>query len=321
MLNIPIIDISSLPDDSLAIGEIAGASEHFGCFHIVNHGIPDVLTSNFFAQMHLFFDLPEEKKLQISRTADNPWGYFDRELTKNTRDWKEIFDYGIDQEEGDAGSVSQWPNQPAEFRPVMMAWFNACEEVASRVLAALCLALDMPADTLASDFAPHHSSFVRLNYYPPCDVPADENSPTDVSSGSLGINHHTDAGALTLLAHDEVPALQVEHESGWHTVAPNPDGLFVNIGDMMQVWSNDRFKAALHRVLANEKQRRYSAPFFYNPSFTAVCRPLDATTLERPARYRTIPWKEYRQRRAQGDYADYGDEVQISMYRTDTPES
>ena len=36
----------------------------------------------------------------------------------------------------------------------------------------------------------------------------------------------------------------------------------------------------------------------------------------RPAAYRTIEWAEYRGERTDGDYADYGAEVQISQYRT-----
>ena len=44
-------------------------------------------------QMQEFFSLPRNEKLAIERTADNAWGFFDRELTKNVRDWKEIFDF------------------------------------------------------------------------------------------------------------------------------------------------------------------------------------------------------------------------------------
>ena len=35
----------------------------------------------------------------------------------------------------------------------------------------------------------------------------------------------------------------------------------------------------------------------------------------RPALYRPISWGEFRQKRADGDFADYGAEVQISDYR------
>ena len=53
----------------------------------------------------------------------------------------------------------------------------------------------------------------------------------------------------------------------WHLVEPRRDALVVNIGDIVQVWSNDRYRAALHRVVANAEHERYSAPFFFNPSY------------------------------------------------------
>ena len=89
----------------------------------------------------------------------------------------------------------------------------------------------------------------------------------------------------------------------------------INIGDMVQVWSNDRYQAALHRVTANSENARYSAPFFLNPAYHTDYAPLPSTIDERhPARYRTINWGEFRGLRAAGDYADYGEEIQISHY-------
>ena len=67
------------------------------------------MTQEFFAQ-------PREVKRQILRTAENPWGYFDEELTKNTRDWKEVFDYGPT--DGDL-LVPQWPDRPQRFEQVI----------------------------------------------------------------------------------------------------------------------------------------------------------------------------------------------------------
>jgi isopenicillin N synthase-like dioxygenase len=97
-----------------------------------------------------------------------------------------------------------------------------------------------------------------------------------------------DGGTLTLLKQDdEVSGLQVykgtadefqsDDEEGWVTVEPvkgitrkmvSPElmegGAFVvNVGMMLEVWSNMRYKAALHRVVANNTKPRYSAPYFH----------------------------------------------------------
>ena len=53
-----------------------------------------------------FFSLPSAEKRSIIRTADNAWGFFDQELTKNVRDWKELFDVGPPETRGAlAGAV------------------------------------------------------------------------------------------------------------------------------------------------------------------------------------------------------------------------
>lgn len=85
---------------------------------------------------------------------------------------------------------------------------------------------------------------------------------------------------------------------------------------MMQVWSNDRYTAAIHRVRAMDEVDRYSIPFFYNPSAETRVEPLTAAVRDgEPARYRPISWAEFRGQRTDGDYADYGPEVQIARYR------
>jgi isopenicillin N synthase-like dioxygenase len=57
----------------------------------------------------------------------------------------------------------------------------------------------------------------------------------------LGVKHHTDAGALMILLQDVQPALEVFRDGRWHLVEPLADALVVNIGDVVEVWSNDRY--------------------------------------------------------------------------------
>jgi isopenicillin N synthase-like dioxygenase len=263
--------------------------------------------------MRAFFAQPTTAKQALSRTAENPWGFFDRELTKNVRDWKEIYDYGP----GDGAALRpQWPRALPPFRPAVLAFYAACEHVAFRLAGGIASNLGMPPEHLAGSFTPRHTSFLRLNYYPVCPRPARPRGTSTPASGHLGINQHTDAGALTLLLQDDQPGLEVLRNGDWHLVEPRRDALVVNIGDIVQVWSNDRYKAALHRVLTSQTRERYSIPFFLNPSYETTYEPLPATvTPDRPAAYRRIGWREFRGLRAAGDYADVGEEVQIHHYR------
>jgi isopenicillin N synthase-like dioxygenase len=118
-----------------------------------------------------------------------------------------------------------------------------------------------------------------------------------------------------LLLQDDQPGLEVYRDGDWYLVEPRRDALVVNIGDIVQVWSNDRYRAALHRVIANSAAARYSAPFFFCPAHATDYAPLPTTIdADHPPRYRAINWGEFRALRVAGDYADLGEEVQISHY-------
>lgn len=73
---------------------------------------------------------------------------------------------------------------------------------------------------------------------------------------------------------EEPASLQVWHEDQWQRVSPVEHALTINVGDMMQVWSNDVYKAPLHRVLADRSRQRYSAPYFFNPSHSCDVAPI-----------------------------------------------
>ena len=315
--HIPVIDIHNLEHDPEVLYQVHQACRDWGFFQIVGHSVPADLLDATHASMRAFFALPIEEKHAIERSATNSWGFYDRELTKNTRDWKQIFDVGPDETDGPlAGSIAQWPRGLPDFKHTIEAFYGACEALSFRLLGAIARCLHMPATHLHDAFTPRHSSFLRLNYYPVCDTPAAPDAPTG-TPGHFGINHHTDSGALTVLLQDDQPGLQVLHRGTWTLVEPNPDALVVNIGDIVQVWSNDRYPAALHRVLANSRAERFSAPFFFNPVASATYAPLPGVcSPDEPARYRPINWGEFRASRSAGDYADYGEEIQISHYRS-----
>lgn len=305
-MRIPVIDVQGFQDDGW-YPELDAACRTWGCFHIVGHGVAHGVLDTLMGAMHRFFALPVEDKRAIERTEVNAWGFFDRELTKNRRDWKEIFDVGPDVHAGPMrGSAPQWPRDVPGFRSAVDAYYQAAENVAAALLQGISCNLGMARDYLGVQFGQPHSSFLRLNYYPICSKPQDH----------LGISHHTDAGALTVLLTDDEPGLQFQHQGTWHTVAPVTGALTVNIGDIVQVWSNDRYVAPLHRVLASSTARRYSAPFFFNPSYDTDYAPLDGVlSTTAPPRYRPINWGAFRAGRAAGDYADAGEEIQISHFR------
>jgi isopenicillin N synthase-like dioxygenase len=314
MDSIPVIDIARL-DRATTLRELDAACREWGFFQVVRHGVDETVTAALQRAMRAFFGQPGAAKRTVSRTAENPWGFYDRELTKNTRDWKEIYDYGPADDGAIAPQWPQWPPTVPSFEPAVLDYYAECEALAFRLLRALSVNLGLPAEGLSGCFRPVHTSFLRLNYYPKCPSPARPGGTETPKTGHLGVNHHTDSGALTLLLQDDVPGLEVYRNAEWHLVEPRRDALVVNIGDIVQVWSNDRYRAALHRVRASTAEERFSVPYFFNPAYATDYAPLPTTVdAWHPARYRPINWGEFRARRAAGDYADYGEEVQISHY-------
>lgn len=94
----------------------------------------------------------------------------------------------------------------------------------------LAQGLGLSARTFSQHFAKNDTSFMRMNYYPPCPTP----------SKTQGIGPHADFNILTLLLQDTVPGLQILKGNSWITIPPHPDAFVVNVGDCLQA-SNSSF--------------------------------------------------------------------------------
>ena len=328
---VPVIDLAPLFDGGDAAGSdgvaaaIAGACRNWGFFQVINHGIPAALVERVWAETRGFFALPLAEKRKLLRSKDNPRGYYERELTKNARDLKEVFDFGLDpypdlpsdhpQNHLPVDGYNQWPVGRPAFKATMVAYFKACEGLGHRLMEMFCLGIGAPRDRLAPYFDRDHTSFIRLNYYPLEDPLEPELAREVTALGDMALHHHTDAGVLTILLQDEVGGLQVHGQGAWRDITPIEGAMVINIGDMMQVWSNDAYPAALHRVTPITDRPRYSLPFFFNPSYATDCEPLEPLVGPEGPHYRPVNWGTFRQLRTDGDYADYGKEVQLDDFR------
>ena len=144
-------------------------------------------------------------------------------------------------------------------------------------------------------FEPAHTSFVRLNYYPFEDPLTPHDAKAVKTLGDMALHHHTDPGVLTLLLQDMTGGLQtLSKDDGWIDVPPEEGTIVVNLGDSLQVWSNDVYRAAVHRVLPMQTvtggaSGRFSTPYFYNPASDAVLEPLSASSFPSVARWKRKP--------------------------------
>lgn len=322
MQQVPVISLRRHLDGSLHAEEyraLARACEDHGFFLLSDHGA-DALVASVFGASADFFAQPKTVKRSVMRDEKNPLGYYDRELTKQRRDQKEVFDFKA------GGHMSsrperqtRWPDD-VDFREVLTEFFGHFTALSEQTLAMVLTALGLPQSFIdevrEQHFADKHTSAARLNFYPAADPlsAAERDGVTDL--GDMALHHHTDPGAITLLLQDDHGGLQARSATdGWIDVPPVPGTIVVNIGDVLQVWTNDRCTAGMHRVLPVRSERgRNSTPFFYQPSVDALISPWVGPN-EQP-RYSSFSWRDFIRGRVTDNFADYGeDDIQIERYR------
>lgn len=277
---IPVIDIAALggPDaiaEAAVVEQIRKAASDTGFFHITGHGIASAVTERLKGAARRFFELPEKRKLaSYIGKSTNHRGYVpvgEEVLSQypepGRKDLKEAFDLALDlpAERVPAGhpmlGPNQWPDLPG-FREDVMGYYAAVFAVGRRLLRGFAMALGQPA-TAFDHLVITPPSQLRLIHYP------FQPDAQDVA----GIGAHTDYECFTLLL-PTAPGLEVMNQAGeWIDAPPVPDGLVVNIGDMMEYWSGGKFVATSHRV-RKVAEERWSFPLFFALDYDVELRPL-----------------------------------------------
>ncbi|KAJ7200905.1 hypothetical protein O6H91_Y494400 [Diphasiastrum complanatum] len=319
---IPVIDLEPIwihhpTRIQQVVEQIGEACENWGFFQIINHGIPLLLFDELKELAVEFFRLPVSEKRLVGRSLLNPLGFSDIELTKNVRDWKEIFDFVIRgvlevpaEFEGNSEAVHQfqnkWPLNPSGLRDACEKWAAAVRILALKLLELISCSLGL-SPTHFHDFFVGDTSYMRLNYYSKCEAP-------DLV---LGVGRHKDSGGLTVLMQDEVEGLEVKRKDGeWIRISPCAGAFVVNLGGLFQVWSNDKFLSVEHRVVVNKHKDRFSIPLFLNPNHNTSVAPIEELLdAEHPPMYHPINWGKFYRRRKAGNFQNLGVEnLQISHY-------
>lgn len=284
--SIPVIDVSTLSDpdgpSDECIERLGTAAREVGFLLVVNHGVSDQTFRAMHEAAQRFFAQPEEVKREVYiGNSTNHRGYVsigEEVFAGATPDLKEAYDLSIDLPADHPAYLAgnpllgpnQWPDLPG-FPEAVMTYYDEVFGLGSKLLAAFarCLGVD-PAAFLGSVTEP--PSQLRLIHYP--FNPDAEDRP--------GIGAHTDYEALTLLK-PTAPGLEVMNGRGeWIEVPYRDDAIVVNIGDLLEVWTNGAFVATSHRV-RKVSEERYSYPLFFNVDYDTVVAPLPELTDGSPA--------------------------------------
>jgi isopenicillin N synthase-like dioxygenase len=279
---IPVIDFAPFLSGGLEerrrVAEAIGrACRDIGFFYLAGHGVEDALVEATFAEARRFFDLPVEAKRRIAiEKSPCHRGWFamggenlDPARQKEAGDLKEGIkigrDLGPDHPLVKAGlplhGPNQWPVGLPGWREAMQLYYDRMVLLGRTITRAFALALALPEDFFEPMLKVPMTTLGPLHYPP---------QSGRITQARLGAGAHTDFGCLTILAQDEVGGLQVRNAAGrWIDAPPIPRTFVVNIGDMMERWTNGLFASTLHRVINASGRERYSMPFFFDPSFDA----------------------------------------------------
>jgi isopenicillin N synthase-like dioxygenase len=262
-----------------------------GFLAIADHGVPQAVIEDAWEKATAFFDQPAAVKQAAKAPYPGyPYGYLgpNSEALAASRgvetppDLKESFNGGpLDVPPGMTDKEALafcyaptiWPTAPDGFRPAWEAYYRAMEDLAARIMRLFAAALTLPEDYFDSMIDHPVSALRALNY------PAQTEPPR---RDQMRAGAHSDYGSLTILLPQEgSKGLQIQRADGsWVDVPPVRGAFIINIGDLMQRWTNDKWVSTVHRVVnpANAEEamaRRQSFAFFHQPNWFAEIKCLE----------------------------------------------
>ncbi|KAL8103162.1 azadirone synthase LFS-like [Apium graveolens] len=290
-LELAVIDLSC-SDRVATANSIHQACMDTGFFYLINHGVENELIQKALEESRNFFSLPLEEKMKVAWKEHR--GYtplcserLDTSL-RSTGDLKETIYIGP--LEDDKSYLNQWPSREILpfWRFTMELYYEKVRDAGRRLISLIALALNLEEDFFVK--VGPLDPFLRLLHYPGEQGSLDEQV--------LGASAHSDYGMMTLLMTDGIPGLQVCREKSkqpqvWENVHHISGAFVVNIGDMMERWTNCLYRSTLHRVIRTG-QERYSMAFFLNPFQDSVVECLKSCCTEAsPPRFPPIRSGDY----------------------------
>ncbi|KAH0451633.1 hypothetical protein IEQ34_018932 [Dendrobium chrysotoxum] len=255
---IPVIDLSILrnatPNQrSQLIQEIGQACKEWGCFSLINHGVPESLRTSMMEAFTEFFDLSEdERKEYLGKRILDPIRHemgisTTAEGEQYSRDFVRIFVH----------PALHSPSKPLHFRAILEEYARQTREIANDLLTAI-------GESLGLDETNGHQILVG-NRYPP--------SP-QANQLALGLSAHSDTPLLSVVMQKgSIHGLEVMHNGRWVPVQLIPGSFFIHTGDLLEIVSNGMYKSLLHRVMLDDRSTRISVVTAMGPPVENIVAP------------------------------------------------
>ncbi len=305
--DIPVIDLGEINQisgsgiNSIA-SQIRQAYRTIGFAYIVNHHVDPLLIKALFEKSIKFHSLPHEEKIKIqlnelhrgfiplNTSTERDSGL--AVITKPNQSESFIMMREADKSDpavksGDfLAGPNQWPDGLNGFQETLNTYFNELTKLCHKICRIIALSLGTDKKTFASKFNPP-TTFLRLIKYPPL--------TPNKSSEFFSSAPHTDFGCITILAQDDTGGLQVKNSQGKWIDAPfMKDSFLMNVGDMLNRWSNGLLISTPHRVINRNGQERYSCAFFFEPNVNVEVSPMPSCISDlRPKQFEPIYYGEF----------------------------
>ncbi|KAF3965373.1 hypothetical protein ACB098_12G139700 [Castanea mollissima] len=280
--NIPVVDLG-VHDQTQIIQQIFEASQDFGFFQVINHGVPNHLMDDAMSVFKEFHAMSgKDKTIECSKDPNKSCSVYtgsQNYAKEKFHLWRDGLLHLCNPQEK---YIQFWPEKPTRYREVVGPYTTEVRKLGFRILEFISQGLGISPGHFSSGLA--ENPILLVNHYPPCPDP----------SLTLGQGKHTDPSIINILLQSEVYGLQVFKDKEWIGVKPIPYAFVVNIGYPLQIICNGKLKGAEHRVVTNSNLARTTASFFINPLDEIIIEP--AKTLvdaSNPALYRSLLYKDF----------------------------
>ncbi|KAL2469690.1 1-aminocyclopropane-1-carboxylate oxidase3 [Abeliophyllum distichum] len=253
-IEVPVIDLGGLEKadrHKQIVEEVRTASETWGFFQVVNHGISLNVLDEMLDGIQKFNEqgVEEKKKYYTRDKIKRVRFHCNFDLFKSrTASWRDTLQISFsDPDQNDSDEL------PALCRKSTVEYSKHVRELGNILFGLLSEALGLKPEQLGNMDC-SEGQFLSCHYYPACPEP----------ELTLGTAKHSDPGFLTILLQNQINGLQIFFQNQWIDVQPIRGALLINIGDLLQLVSNGKFRSIKHRVVANRLGPRISVACFFS---------------------------------------------------------
>ncbi len=301
-MSIPTVDLADfLSGDAEKknnfVQDLGKAYETVGFVGVKNHGLSDELIESLYDNVQQFFSLPlSQKKHYEDKQLAGQRGYtsFGTEHAKGSDapDLKEFYQYG--QVPRDNYKEEEYPpniavDEVEGFNDTFEKAYRTFEKSGTSILQAISLYLGLE-EHYFDNFVHNGNSILRAIHYPPI---------TEEPKSAIRAEQHEDINLITLLIGASADGLEIQTKQGdWVAVTSLPEQIVVNVGDMLQRFTNNKLRSTTHRVVNPKREfwhtSRFSIPFFLHPKSSMSLECLDSCVdVDHPKAYEDATAGEY----------------------------